>query len=84
VQLLTRTGLDWTEKYPGAIAALANLKRRLPDKVFADLWRHLEPLIRKQSRPLPFHRPRTPFGSPLNLFSGMAAKAKGIKTWQMC
>ena len=25
VQLLTRTGLDWTDKYPGAIAALANL-----------------------------------------------------------
>jgi ATP-dependent DNA ligase len=25
VQLLTRTGLDWTGKYPGAIAALANL-----------------------------------------------------------
>ena len=23
VQLLTRTGLDWTAKYPGAIAALA-------------------------------------------------------------
>src|SRR5580765_3647123 len=25
VQLLTRTGLDWTEKYPSAIAALALL-----------------------------------------------------------
>ena len=25
VQLLTRTGLDWTAKYPGAIAALANV-----------------------------------------------------------
>jgi DNA ligase D-like protein (predicted ligase) len=25
VQLLTRTGLDWTSKYPGAIAALVNL-----------------------------------------------------------
>ena len=25
VQLLTRTGLDWTDKYPIAIAALANL-----------------------------------------------------------
>src|SRR5580692_9079460 len=25
VQLLTRTGLDWTAKYPGAITALANL-----------------------------------------------------------
>lgn len=25
VQLLTRTGLDWTDKYPGPIAALANL-----------------------------------------------------------
>jgi ATP-dependent DNA ligase len=25
-QLLTRTGLDWTNKYPGAIAALAKLK----------------------------------------------------------
>jgi bifunctional non-homologous end joining protein LigD len=24
VQLLRRTGLDWTHKYPGAIAALAN------------------------------------------------------------
>ena len=26
VQLLTRTGLDWTGKYPSAVAALANLK----------------------------------------------------------
>jgi DNA ligase D-like protein (predicted ligase) len=26
VQLLTRTGLDWTHKYPGAIAALANVR----------------------------------------------------------
>jgi ATP-dependent DNA ligase len=26
VLLLTRTGLDWTNKYPSAIAALANLK----------------------------------------------------------
>jgi ATP-dependent DNA ligase len=26
VQLLTRTGLDWTNKYPSAIAALANVK----------------------------------------------------------
>jgi bifunctional non-homologous end joining protein LigD len=25
VQLLTRTGLDWTAKYPSAIAALGNL-----------------------------------------------------------
>src|ERR1700728_3151146 len=25
VQLLTRTGLDWTDKYPSAIAALASL-----------------------------------------------------------
>src|SRR6202041_1508059 len=25
-QLLTRTGLDWTAKYPGVIAALANLR----------------------------------------------------------
>jgi DNA ligase D-like protein (predicted ligase) len=25
VQLLTRTGLDWTEKYPSAVGALANL-----------------------------------------------------------
>src|SRR5258708_19713330 len=25
-QLLTRTGLDWTAKYPSVIAALANLK----------------------------------------------------------
>jgi ATP-dependent DNA ligase len=25
VQLLTRTGLDWTNKYPGAAAALANM-----------------------------------------------------------
>jgi DNA ligase D-like protein (predicted ligase) len=28
VQLLTRTGLDWSEKYPSAIAALANVKAR--------------------------------------------------------
>lgn len=26
VQLLTRTGLDWTDKYPSAVAALASLK----------------------------------------------------------
>ena len=26
VQLLTRTSLDWTNKYPGAIAALANVR----------------------------------------------------------
>jgi bifunctional non-homologous end joining protein LigD len=25
VQLLTRTGLDWAGKYPGAVAALANV-----------------------------------------------------------
>jgi hypothetical protein len=25
VQLLTRTGLDWTGKYPAAVAALANV-----------------------------------------------------------
>jgi hypothetical protein len=28
VQLLTRTGLDWTDKYPSAIAALANVKAK--------------------------------------------------------
>jgi len=28
VQLLTRTGLDWTGKYPGAIAALAKLNAK--------------------------------------------------------
>src|ERR1700710_1142546 len=28
VQLLTRTGLDWTAKYPSAAAALANLNVR--------------------------------------------------------
>ena len=28
VQLLTRTGLDWTAKYPGAVAALANVKAK--------------------------------------------------------
>jgi DNA ligase D-like protein (predicted ligase) len=27
-QLLTRTGLDWTDKYPSAIAALANVKAK--------------------------------------------------------
>ena len=27
-QLLTRTGLDWTEKYPSAIAALASLNMK--------------------------------------------------------
>ena len=27
-QLLTRTGLDWTDKYPSVIAALANVKAR--------------------------------------------------------
>jgi bifunctional non-homologous end joining protein LigD len=28
VQLLTRTGLDWTDKYPGTIAALAGVKAK--------------------------------------------------------
>ena len=28
VQLLTRTGLDWTAKYPGAVVALANVKAK--------------------------------------------------------
>jgi bifunctional non-homologous end joining protein LigD len=28
VQLLTRTGLDWTGKYPSAAAALANLNMK--------------------------------------------------------
>jgi bifunctional non-homologous end joining protein LigD len=28
VDLLTRTGLDWTAKYPSAVAALANLNAR--------------------------------------------------------
>jgi bifunctional non-homologous end joining protein LigD len=28
VQLLTRTGLDWSDKYPSAIAALADLKAK--------------------------------------------------------
>jgi DNA ligase D-like protein (predicted ligase) len=28
VQLLTRTGLDWSAKYPNAVAALANLKMK--------------------------------------------------------
>jgi DNA ligase D-like protein (predicted ligase) len=28
VQLLTRTGLDWTAKYPSAVAALANVKAK--------------------------------------------------------
>ena len=27
-QLLTRTGLDWSDKYPSAIAALANVKAK--------------------------------------------------------
>lgn len=27
-QLLTRTGLNWTDKYPSAIAALANVKAK--------------------------------------------------------
>ena len=27
-QLLTRTGLDWSDKYPSVIAALANVKAR--------------------------------------------------------
>src|ERR1700722_20504903 len=29
VQLLTRTGLDWTDKYPSAIAALLKLNVRI-------------------------------------------------------
>jgi hypothetical protein len=43
-QLLTRTGLDWTGKYPSIIAALAN-------KVLADLRRRLEPPSRAKSPP---------------------------------
>jgi hypothetical protein len=46
VQLLTRTGLDWTEKYPSAIAALANMKAGMPVKVLGDLRRRLDPLAR--------------------------------------
>jgi bifunctional non-homologous end joining protein LigD len=30
VQLLTRTGLDWTDKYPRTITALANVNARPP------------------------------------------------------
>lgn len=30
VQLLTRTGLDWTDRYPVAVAALANLSVKTP------------------------------------------------------
>ncbi len=29
VQLLTRTGLDWSEKYPNVIAALANVRSEI-------------------------------------------------------
>jgi ATP-dependent DNA ligase len=58
-QLLTRTGLDWTGKYPSAVAALA--------KVLADLRRRLDPLARKTS-PLNVPPPlSTRFGSPLVL-----------------
>ena len=28
MQLLTRTGLDWTDKYPSVIAAFANVKAK--------------------------------------------------------
>jgi hypothetical protein len=28
VQLLTRTGLDWTDKYPSVIAAVANVQAK--------------------------------------------------------
>jgi ATP-dependent DNA ligase len=32
VQLLTRTGLDWSEKYPSTVAALANAKTKTKTK----------------------------------------------------
>src|SRR6202034_4941051 len=51
VQLLTRTGLDWTGKYVGAVAALANLNVKtayldgelcgVHDAGFAELCPHL-------------------------------------------
>jgi ATP-dependent DNA ligase len=67
VQLLTRTGLDWTEKYPSAIAALANMKAGMPVKVLGDLRRRLDPLARAKP-PLSILPPRkTRFGSPLVL-----------------
>ena len=37
VQLLTRTGLDWTGKYPSAIAALANLNVKTA-YIDGELW----------------------------------------------
>src|SRR5580698_9076536 len=37
VQLLTRTGLDWTDKYPSAIAALANLNIKTA-YIDGELW----------------------------------------------
>jgi ATP-dependent DNA ligase len=37
VQLLTRTGLDWTDKYPSAIAPLANLNIKTA-YIDGELW----------------------------------------------
>ena len=39
VQLLTRTGLDWTAKYPSAVAALANLNVKTAYHRRRALWR---------------------------------------------
>ena len=36
-QLLTRTGLDWTDKYPSAVAALANLNVKTT-YIDGELW----------------------------------------------
>jgi ATP-dependent DNA ligase len=44
VQLLTRTGLDWTGKYPSGVAALANLN--VKTAYIADPRRHIRVLWR--------------------------------------
>ena len=52
VQLLTRTGLDWTDKYPSAVAALANperqdrLHRRANSAASTRLGCRLSPILR--------------------------------------
>jgi ATP-dependent DNA ligase len=60
-KLLTRTGLDWSAKYPGRVGT------GMSQKVLKDLRRRLDPLARPKS-PLDVPPQRsTRFGSPLVL-----------------
>jgi hypothetical protein len=48
-QLLTRTGLDWTDKYPSAIAALSKPRNAFPESsssaAFVDPYIAIDPSL---------------------------------------